>query len=353
MGNNLKILFSGVIEKPWQSGVQRLTALEQLGHQIIRVSSTVAQSESRYFAYTRRFMPAAIYERLLASHEAQMHQLLTDAAEAGKPDVIWLEWPRMVGKRTLVALKKKLPGVPIISYQDDNPFGPRRFADYGWRRFFDAMPAYDAHLVKRESDVKEYSKRGAKNVQVFLTGYPEDLFYPETNGDPSMTHDVMFVGTALDQRVSVLDELTGKLGVPVDIYGARWDRTPLFADRKHLLHGSLSDDGYRQTVSNSKISLGFVSHSNLDRYTARLFEVPACGTLFLGEATEKQMSLFEPDKEAAFFASTEECRDKIKYYLAHDDERNRIAEAGRVRATENFGFRKRMAEAVEFMEKLR
>jgi len=346
----MKILFAGVIDKPSQTGWQRMRALQRLGHEVAPVSLTPTHRENSWNSLQKRVLRAARYETTLHKKAAQCSSEVLRTALEHNPDLIWLEWPRLITAETITEIKRRLPAARIASFQHDNPFADRTYAAYGWKRFFEAIPYYDVHLVKRPADIAEYHSRGANKVELFTDGYCEDLFYPETPKPDGGDFQVIFVGTSLDYRVAVLDRLTRRYKLDIHIFGERWNRTKLYWTRRRLLHPAAEGDVYRHVVCGSKIALGFVSHSNRDDWTIRTFEVPACGAFFLAERTQSHQQFYEEGKEAEFFASPEECRDKILYYLDHDSARERIAAAGRHRCLRSgYGLRSRMQQALDLI----
>jgi spore maturation protein CgeB len=106
----------------------------------------------------------------------------------------------------------------------------------------------------------------------------------------------------------------------------------------------------------AKIGLNFhFDHQpgELDRgLNVRAFELPACGVFQLLQRVPSVDEIFEVGKEIVCFGSKEEMLDKIKYYLAHDEERERIATAGRLRVLRDHTWSSRVKQMLQYMSEL-
>ena len=60
----------------------------------------------------------------------------------------------------------------------------------------------------------------------------------------------------------------------------------------------------------------------------RTFEVSACGGFLLSVRTDEAKSFLKKTREAAYFSSPEELKEKINFYLKNEETRKKIAEAG-------------------------
>lgn len=94
-----------------------------------------------------------------------------------------------------------------------------------------------------------------------------------------------------------------------------------------------------RVVFNNHIDISPVSASNM-----RLFETTGVGACLLTDWKENLSELFEPDKEVLTYRSAEECIEKVKYILEHENERRKIAAAGQRRALREHTFDNRAAE---------
>ena len=112
------------------------------------------------------------------------------------------------------------------------------------------------------------------------------------------------------------------------LYGGLWNRD------RHLgryFRGPVRGRDFRMALGGAKIVVNLVRRENRDDHVMRTFEGPACGAFMLHERTESHLEIFREEKEAAFFESSDELIDKVRYYLTHEHERERIRQAGHAR----------------------
>jgi GT2 family glycosyltransferase/tetratricopeptide (TPR) repeat protein/2-polyprenyl-3-methyl-5-hydroxy-6-metoxy-1,4-benzoquinol methylase len=104
-------------------------------------------------------------------------------------------------------------------------------------------------------------------------------------------------------------------------------------------------DEMSEKYSASKL---IVNQSVRDDVNMRVFEAMACGGLLLTNALPHNglSELFTEGQEYVAFQSPEEVREKLRYYLDHDDERRAIAEAGNARVLAEHTYHHRMEEVL-------
>jgi spore maturation protein CgeB len=156
---------------------------------------------------------------------------------------------------------------------------------------------------------------------------------PDVGNSPHLC-DVAFVGHwEADGREAYIQSLAEERSIKMRLYGTLWQRAPNYGILEKALGivRSVNDAEYNLVLNSCKIALVFLSRLNNDTYTRRCFEIPAAGAFMLSEYTDDLNSLFREGVEAEYFRDREELLSKVKYYLAHDDARRKIAEAGHAR----------------------
>lgn len=158
--------------------------------------------------------------------------------------------------------------------------------------------------------------------------------------------DVIYIGGAYDPKINRLAQIRRRLGSRFEIYGrwrlrgyggfVRWikGKPPLWTRVRTVSHEERTQLYYRTRI-------GFnmhLSETPMETGNLRMFEVPAHGGLLLCDKAglNAQEQIFEGGKEAVYYDSIEDALEKIEYYLEHDDEREKIARAGFVRAHRDY-----------------
>ena len=86
------------------------------------------------------------------------------------------------------------------------------------------------------------------------------------------------------------------------------------------------NEAHSRFVSETKINLNFTHGGGTSN---RLYKLMAAGGFVLTEPWDGLMEDFTPGKDFVVFTSPNDLNEKIQYYLAHEEERNEIADQGR------------------------
>ena len=231
-------------------------------------------------------------------------------------------------------------------------------------------PRYDWCLVPEKFRLKDYEAMGACPIYCQEAANP-NIYRPY---DLPKEFDATFVGQAYGERPAYIAYLL-KQGIDVRVWGFGWravsqpegelgvidrltraGRKLLSAEGRsvirrnlelmfnigeqaslpeQILGGLLSDEEMIRMYSRSKINLGFSTcgstHETGERVVQvrlRDFEVPMSGGFYMVEYMEELEEFYDVGKEIVCYRGREDLAEKIKYYLAHDTEREAIRRAG-------------------------
>jgi spore maturation protein CgeB len=311
------------------SSGQRAKALKRLGYSVTHVDPLRWLGRNKF---VRQFHLETGYTFASPFIEKRLYSEVS----ASRPDIIWVNQGEFLGRSTLARLLSI--GAPIINYASDNPFGPelyRRFTQY--RK---SMDLYDLVVVVFSDALLLARAAGAKRViRRFLSADEiAHLAYGETH--MRKVHDVSFVGTwHRDGRGDLIAALVAK-GVPVTLWGDRWDRDPNWARIKKAWRGPgiYGEKEYATVVGESRICLGLVNHLAGNLHTHRSTEIPAIGSLLCAKRTVEHEAMYLDGEEAVFWDTPEECARLCSDLLQDEPRRSAIAAAGRRRAIRNAYF---------------
>jgi spore maturation protein CgeB len=323
-------------------------ALRRLGHsvQVIDQNNYVPLQWQMTLSKGIRkiFRPLFVKELMLDTQRAlsrfKPHCLFVFKGNWVHPDVI--EFCRQRG----VATVNYYPDVSFLSH---GSYIPR------------ALPRYD-HVFNTKTygvgDMK--SQLGIRNVSFLAPGYDPELHRPvELSEEEQCIYgcDVAFIGTWSPKKEAALTKLRGALpNVNLKIWGFQWEKSSASNLRQCIMGDGVTGDEYSRAICGSAICLGLLSEqgrgsSSGDLITARTFQIPACGTLMLHERNDEVLQYFTEDQDAAFFSTPAELALKVEHYLAHPQERARVAHNGRQRSLrDEYSIDGRMRTVIRWLE---
>lgn len=323
--DKIKILFVGDLNEYARSN-QRFKALKRNGNEVFGLSSVpigevpgvsqkIGLKEKVHHKFGRHLDKSGINKNL----GSKVNEIL--------PDILWVEKVLSLKPKVLKKIRSNFPSMKIIHCCEDDMYAKHNSSVY----FRESLPVYDIVFTTKSYNCNELPSIGGKRVELFKNCYDPKLHRP-VNSRQKYSCDVSFIGTFEKDRAEKCLYLAEN-GIHVRVWGNGWDSYKGKNENLQIESKPLYNEDFVTALRSSKINLCFLRKINRDLQTSRSVEIPACGAFMLAERTDEHLTLFQEDKEAAFFDqdNPEELLEKVKYYLAHDHKRKNVAEKGRDR----------------------
>lgn len=340
-----RILYIGQLWKGSTTESRRRT-IEALGYQ------TVPFDTAPFIGYRNRLLRTVAHRANIGPPVSSLNcELLEFISRARQEiDCVWVDKGVWLYPQTVEEIAHLTQAV-LVHYTPDS-----QFLDNASRHFRAAIPLYDILFTTKPFEVELYRGAGARRVELVHQSYDSDVLRPIVGLSDAeriaFASDVCFIGRCEPHYARCLKAAVRSRG-RVRVWGPGWrrySRSHGWAQSIFAGDGVWGDD-YARAINAASIGLCLLSKRFLETTTTRTFEIPGCGTFMLAERTDFHRELFREGVEADFFSDHEEMIDKINFYLAHPEQRERIAGAGYQRCLDGgHSNHNRMRQLMEMVE---
>lgn len=310
----MKILLSSYHNPNFlNSTVYREKAVQYLGHELISF-------DDRTF-----IIPGRIRDKIKYLHQWDLQRInnnLVKAVERARPAVVFVIGGQRILPTTVQRIKKQ--GFKIVLWTTDPP--------YDFANILAAAPCYD-HLFCGGSEAQDiFHQHGL--IHTTLMSFGCDPHYhkivPLSDEDKKeYAHDISFVGSYYPNREHLFESLAD---LDIRVWGPYWSHLPEHSVlRSKAVDIKMNYDQWVKIYNASKIVI--VAHyqdgkTPCHQVSPKLFEAMACGSFILVDEQKDIRKLFQDGKHLVFFKDTTDLREKVQYYLIHEQERLVIAAEG-------------------------
>ena len=327
----MKILIVG----DWHSQIHEepvFQAFKKLGHETFRFSwhqyfkisskqSLKCMSRDVFYKFQRKYIVGPTIQKINSDFYRKVEEI--------KPQFIFIYRGTHIWPKTIRKVKALYPKITIAGYNNDDPFS-KKYHAFLSRHYLRAISVNDWIFAYRQKNILEYKRLGYSNVSLLRSYFIKEKNYPVSDMQTQKYKtDVIFAGHYEDDGREYYIKAVLDAGIKFKLFGPEWERSQYYQYFINKLKTIpyLTND-YNLALNSAKIALVFLSKLNNDTYTRRCFEITAAGTFMLSQYTDDLDSMFKQGVEAEYFRDKEEMLDKIRYYLKHNDKREKIAQAG-------------------------
>lgn len=288
-------------------------------------------------------MPAGIRNYFYGRANSTVSRMVLEKAQEIKPDYIFASKAKSITIPVLEELRKI---APTINWYPD--------AANNWPSIRKLVSHYDYFFIFDRSVVEILKKEGHSNV--YYLPFSGDMDKSDQWPDKrDYKYKVIFLGSYnsrdYQKRLEILMQIKD-LGL--EIWGNRdWLDTPL----KDSYHGPVAPDlgVIKNLYADSKIVIHIdanTGNAGVSGLTMRPFDVTSAGSMLIAQDDRSEIfDMFKDGEEFISFHDENDIRGKVEYYLSHEDERKKIAQAGFVRTRTEHTYLDRVKKIFETVSK--
>lgn len=228
---------------------------------------------------------------------------------------------------------------------------------------FTTWQAYAKHFdyiftIQKDDCINAVKAAGCPNVYYVPTACDPVIHHPLQNPLSSQEQnrwgsDVSFVGAGYHNRQQLFAYLTG---YNFKIWGTEWPDCRPFDKLVQDEGRRISPEEYIKIFNSSKINLNL--HSSTERdgvdpsgdfINPRTFELAASGNFQLTDPRAYLTDVFTPGEDIVTFQNIRELKEKIDYYLVHEEERKKITTKARKIVLEKHTYQHRLEDMLSFI----
>jgi spore maturation protein CgeB len=212
----------------------------------------------------------------------------------------------------------------LLRSADDTLIYDPAYVDY----YEQTLHIHNTHIIPLGCDVSYYE-----------SVIPDEAF------KQANSVDVSFVGIFDKYRELYLSALSEfSLGI------WSWNILDYATPLQKFHRGTVFGENMIKVLKSSKIAVNIHRNFEISGGNYRLYEIPACRVLQLVDEKSDISKYFNIGKEIVTFKNEGDLKEKVRYYLAHADEREKIARAGYERVKKEHTLVQRMAMILQLVK---
>jgi hypothetical protein len=266
--------------------------------------------------------------------------LVRELSATGRTPTILLAqtWAGNVDPKVFGKIRKEYRTLILnIGFDDRHQYWGRKVNSEWWGTY-GLIPYLDLALTAAPECVDWYQKEGCPAL-FFPEASAPDIFHPLP--ELPKLHEVCFVGSRYGIREKIVTGLR-KAGIGVTAYGAGWGG------------GRLDTQDVSRLFAQSKIVLGVGTVGYCEDFYAlkmRDFDGPMSDSCYVTHDNPDLRLVYRVGEELVTYQSVDDCVEKVRWYLSHEDERERVAQAGRARALADHTWENRFSDLFGVLRK--